>query len=1312
MQNGRTVMIERPEEQSYVPLPPVIPNPELLPLNDPNISWERFEAFCEELISRLPDVRETHRYGGTGSRQRGIDLYADLHTGERWAFQCKRHRHFTETDARRAIQKTSFNAHRFILMLSCRATSSVRDACDCHPTWDVWDAGDISRKVRELPTHLGAKLVEAHFGPPWRKAFLGLQGLRSFVTPAEFFRPFANAAALFNHAWQLVGRFDHLRQARAFVASRQQKVAILVGRGGIGKSKILHALAAKFDSEQRVFSIWFTAEGVPLTLDGADHLPFEPCVIVVDDAHRRGDLPTLLALIRQRPNIVKLFLSCRPQGIGSLKSQLTQGGFDVQEVVELPEVKELSREEVTELARQALGAEFAGLAEQLAAATWDCPLVTVVGGQLLAKNAISPDLLERDQDFRDTVLARFQDILVGEVDDRIDRTLCKSLLDLIAAVQPIRLDNDSALDLKAEFLGIDRPTLLTSLGVLEEAGVLLRRGNTLRIVPDVLADHVLHYASVTLQGQPTRYADLVFDKFRPLYQDEVMRNLSELDWRLRQSGTEASDLLTGVWKKIEQDFQGASNLGRCTILETLEKVAVYQPGKTLELVEYAIRNPATKSEDPIWSKMYEFTHIDVLRDLPTLLRRVSYTLDFLPRCCNLLWELGRDDDRNLNSDPDHALRVLADLGSYAIGKPFVVNDGVLGAMETLLEAPDIHDHVNSPLEIIDPMLAKAGFSAHSQGHKLVYRPFTLNTKPMVSIRQRAICLIAHCLTTNSLKVSLRALNSLQHALREPVGSFNLQISDEDREQWRPEQLEILTHIADWTRRTSEPVTLLRIKEVLGWHRRYSPSDEVRDKTDAIVASMPESFELRLTQELMSPFHADDWQPEEGEEEDGANLRQEQIDRRQRSLVAEFLSHSGDACSAYKILAERIQTMNDAGVQSNPQVVLGILGDSDPGFAAALCDIIVDDPNGPLALYLHPLLSNLRLQNADRARAVGQRALRGGSSILCRSVALSYQSRGWADNTTGEDIEIIRELLDHEDIGVRSLTTGSLGALAEARQRLAINLAIGVEVGDSVILATELCRLFYGRSGVPFEELTTDDLNALLFKLVDVQDIDEYYIKAFLGRASELDAGAVVGLLLNRIRTGRNEETRYSPLPHGGFKNPPIDLAKSPDQESICREVRDASLEQGWHISFWIPNLFREISSGFDSAASLKVLDEWINSGNADRIEAAAHLLSEARPEFVFKHIEFVTNLLERAHAAIYDCFGSVSSSLANSAQSGGRSGTLGEPMPQDVALRDQASAVANQFDAGSPTSRFYSSLAEHAKASTKNQLLRDEELLE
>ena len=659
---------DSPGGQSYaVPLP-VVPYPESLPLDDPNLPWERFEAFCEELIARLPGVKEAHRYGRRGSLQRGIDIFADLDNGERWAFQCRQWEKVTKADATRAIQETTYVADRFILTLGCQATSGVRDACNGHPNWDVWDSGDISRKVREMELHSAARLVEAHFGPEWRKAFLGLTGLTPFVTPTEFFRPLLNESALFNHRWQLVGRPDHIRQSHEFIKSQQQNVAVLVGRGGIGKSKILHALAESFDTEHNEMSLWFMADGVPLTQDGADHLPYKPCVVVVDDAHRRGDLPILLALSRQRTHATKLILSCRPHGIGYLKSQLTQGGFDVHEIVDLPNVNELSRDEVAELVRQALGAEFEYLAESLAAATWDCPLVTVVGGQLLAQEAIPPDLLERNEEFRDTVLARFRDVLVGEVGDRIDANLCKSLLNLVSAIQPIRLDNEKALDFEADFLSMDRPRLLLSLGVLEEAGVLLRRGNTLRIVPDVLADHILHQVSVTPQGQKTGYADTVFHQFASLCPTEVLRNLSELDWRLRRSGSQASGLLNGIWQNIEQEFQDASNSVRCRILKILEEIAVYQPEKTLELVEYSIRNPATTPEDPEWSKVYKFTHSDVLRELPTLLRWISYTLDFIPRCFSLLWELGRDDSRDINPNPDHAMRVLADLARYDIGK--------------------------------------------------------------------------------------------------------------------------------------------------------------------------------------------------------------------------------------------------------------------------------------------------------------------------------------------------------------------------------------------------------------------------------------------------------------------------------------------------------------------------------------------------------------------------------------------------------------------------------------------------------------------
>ena len=110
-----------------------------------------------------------------------------------------------------------------------------------------------------------------------------------------------------------------------------------------------------------------------------------------------------------------------------------------------------------------------------------------------------------------------------------------------------------------------------------------------------------------------------------------------------------------------------------------------------------------------------------------------------------------------------------------------------------------------------------------------------------------------------------------------------------------------------------------------------------------MSSIPESFKLRLTQGLMIPSRMDDWQPNEDSGDDGNRSHQEKNEQMRRALVIELLGQSEDIGMAYEILTARLQTINAAGVQSNPQVILGILGDSDPEFAAGLCDIIADKP---------------------------------------------------------------------------------------------------------------------------------------------------------------------------------------------------------------------------------------------------------------------------------------------------------------------------------------------------------------------------------
>jgi hypothetical protein len=78
---------------------------------------------------------------------------------------------------------------------------------------------------------------------------------------------------------------------------------------------------------------------------------------------------------------------------------------------------------------------------------------------------------------------------------------------------------------------------------------LLRRGYTLRITPDILSDHILYKRCLTPQGEPTGYVQEIFEKFKSICPAEVLRNLAELDWRIRNVSGEETDLLADIWRQ-------------------------------------------------------------------------------------------------------------------------------------------------------------------------------------------------------------------------------------------------------------------------------------------------------------------------------------------------------------------------------------------------------------------------------------------------------------------------------------------------------------------------------------------------------------------------------------------------------------------------------------------------------------------------------------------------------------------------------------------------------------------------------------------
>ena len=240
--------------------------------------------------------------------------------------------------------------------------------------------------------------------------------LNSFYTLSEFLSRYLESTNLLNHTHPFVGRNEILSQLDNFVES-DKKIALLPGRGGIGKSRILLEFGKVLGSKDNEWELRYLSEN-PLTIDSIRELPERKCIVVVDDAHRREDIVTLLEIAQQANSPIKIIMAFRPHGLSYVKNNCNRCGFDTREIEEISEVQALKRIEKEELGKSILGHKHHQYLEALIKVAKDSTIVLVVGARLIAEDKVQPALLKQDKEFQDVVFSRFQeDILKGVIND-------------------------------------------------------------------------------------------------------------------------------------------------------------------------------------------------------------------------------------------------------------------------------------------------------------------------------------------------------------------------------------------------------------------------------------------------------------------------------------------------------------------------------------------------------------------------------------------------------------------------------------------------------------------------------------------------------------------------------------------------------------------------------------------------------------------------------------------------------------------------------------------------------------------------------
>lgn len=131
---------------------------------------------------------------------------------------------------------------------------------------------------------------------------------------------------------------------------------------------------------------------------------------------------------------------------------------------------------------------------------------------------------------------------------------------------------------------------------------------------------------------------------------------------------------------------------------------------------------------------------------------------------------------------------------------------------------------------------------------------------------------------------------------------------------------------------------------------------------------------------------------------------------------------------------------------------------------------------------------------------------------------------------------------------------------------------------------------------------------------------------------------------------------FDGLPESGFHDEQFQsVASHPDYANALRLIRDAALSDEYQSALLykdtLPELFKEFSLNY-CPTSLDVLDEWIDSGDCVKVQAAIKLLGNTYLGFYLRNLNFVSNYLHRAQMCGRTIFDEVEQTMLHCAING------------------------------------------------------------
>ena len=945
--------------------------------------WEKFEEFCLRFLTSdvkisierngkaiTKQIISANKHGKSGRQSdMGVDIIADVE-GERWAFQCKRHRNWTKSKTEKAIRAAGdYSANHYFLLVGCSVDVNSHELIRNHSNWTIWGIEDICAHFLNKVSRSKHKVVLDVENRVFKQ--LIPYANTSLVSYKDFFDK--GSPESFCHTMSLVGRDQQVQ--KLIRSTNKKKVTLLVSKGGEGKSRFLYELAKHHDQKaipQEV--LFFNPHAGENTLD-EDFDDEIDRIVLIDDAHRSESIPDGLIHLVRKATHTHLVLATRPQGVESINHILSMHKLlDDTNKIQIPE---LNQKDKKELGKNALGNVHSQHAEHLIELSNGSPFLIIKAGSLIAKGLLNWGQWHDKQSFRVAVFQCYESEYLKYL-QRVDDETCKRYLRLLSLLSPIKLNNDF-FQRAGKFLGLKVYEIQQLSKKIQNAGLLSEGIHNVRVIPDLYSDFLTYEVAYDPEiGLPTFIAG-VNEEF-PEAVGAMLRNLSEATWIATTKGTDCSEVISPLFEKILSNFRNSSFGKRVEILKHWANFSVYLPEETLKLAQCAMclqEAPKPTDEEP-FLPWVEIDYQSVCGGITVMVKPVAnfYLAPKKIQALDLLWKLGKTvplGPFDINSG--HPWAVIADVIKYELTKPIQHIMEALDWMDSWVKRPDVRSEIQTGKNVLSillhPCFERFVKCNEWNGHTFAWweQPIDINKTQM--IRDRALDIVDWVIQNLDWKAALESLDILSHAMHRcaPIEINHLKKKEinEYVAGWRPERIKALKLINSLLKKYPHHIVVkYSVRKTLLMDLAYEEDSKFAKEVEKVLGKMNENFELRLTTIVNSRggLELDRKTREELKREDWLEQGRQKWADYIEKVVREIIEKYRDPSDAAQLLTKNAKTGLEAGFTAHHDELFQALVKEDTSYARALAKYFInqDDPNSILSDWFFLLVGLSRMDS--------------------------------------------------------------------------------------------------------------------------------------------------------------------------------------------------------------------------------------------------------------------------------------------------------------------------------------------------------------